>query len=932
MRNLGLGNKAGFFIIAATYLHGFPSQAETLSGDTTHIDFTNKNISAVGSVTVTDASRYWPGLVFSDGNGTLDLGSGSSVTSTGFGTGDPTHTYAVYIRGNNNSFKADDLTVKAVGSGGRKYTIGVANDSVGVNDLSHMELTGLTSIDVTSNQTVSGILSQCLPLASSGGTTGCNSAGLNYIKAEDLLITLQGGEASRGIESAGLGLSYRNASLTSSVKNDNAYSYGLYSLNGYLTSSGNTSLRLSGEGKTQQVIGIYASGKNLYNNNTLSLSLDGSAEITLSAAATSTGSTFRGVMADNANARLNDTSVVFNNQATTESSNNFYGIYSRRGSVTVEGNYSADFSDYASKAKSVVYLYAPDNGNIQLNKNVSLGSERTKDEAFYAMYASNGASINVNDGKLTSYGIIESSNAQINANAGDNSYIWGRTSVKNGGQVNLTLSGQRSVWDMTANSSLTDLALNQSTLNFLNDGASFKTLSVAGDYSGQNGLIVINTQLGDDASPTDRLEIAGNTSGRTYVAVNNIGGQGADTINGIELITVGGNSDGTFEQSGRIVAGLYDYFLVRGQDSATEKNWYLTSALSPVTPVNPDPEPDPQNDPIPDPKPEPAPADRVVRPESGSYLANRVAANTMFITRLHDRLGETQYTDVLTGERRVTSLWLRQVGGHNRFRESSEQLKTQSNRYVAQMGGDIAQWYGNGNSRLHLGLMAGYGNSQNNTQSSLTHYRSRGQVEGYSVGAYGTWYANEANKTGAYLDGWIQYGWFKNQVNGDGLATEKYRSKGISSSLEGGYSFKVGEKAHDSYWLQPKAQVVWMGIKADDHREENGSMAADGSSGNLLTRLGLRAYAQGRHDSDADKQRLFQPFVEINWLHLMRDFAVEIGGEENRQVGAKDVGEVKLGVEGQINANFNVWGNVAQQIGADGYSDTSAQFGVKYLF
>lgn len=34
----------------------------------------------------------------------------------------------------------------------------------------------------------------------------------------------------------------------------------------------------------------------------------------------------------------------------------------------------------------------------------------------------------------------------------------------------------------------------------------------------------------------------------------------------------------------------------------------------------------------------------------------------MFITRLHDRLGETQYTDALTGEQRVTSLWMRR--GH----------------------------------------------------------------------------------------------------------------------------------------------------------------------------------------------------------------------------------------------------------------------------
>ncbi|MHA6637014.1 autotransporter outer membrane beta-barrel domain-containing protein, partial [Citrobacter farmeri] len=68
------------------------------------------------------------------------------------------------------------------------------------------------------------------------------------------------------------------------------------------------------------------------------------------------------------------------------------------------------------------------------------------------------------------------------------------------------------------------------------------------------------------------------------------------------------------------------------------------------------------------------------RPETGSYLANTLAANTLFTTRLHDRLGETQYTDALTGEQKVTSLWMRHIGGHNRFKDSSGQISTQSNR------------------------------------------------------------------------------------------------------------------------------------------------------------------------------------------------------------------------------------------------------------
>lgn len=47
---------------------------------------------------------------------------------------------------------------------------------------------------------------------------------------------------------------------------------------------------------------------------------------------------------------------------------------------------------------------------------------------------------------------------------------------------------------------------------------------------------------------------------------------------------------------------------------------------------------------------------------------NLMAANTLFNLTQHDRLGETQYTDILTGEKKVTSLWLRNEGGNQNNR------------------------------------------------------------------------------------------------------------------------------------------------------------------------------------------------------------------------------------------------------------------------
>lgn len=118
-------------------------------------------------------------------------------------------------------------------------------------------------------------------------------------------------------------------------------------------------------------------------------------------------------------------------------------------------------------------------------------------------------------------------------------------------------------------------------------------LVVKGNYHGNNGQLVMNTVLNGDDSVTDKLVVEGDTSGTTAVTVNNAGGTGAKTLNGIELIHVDGKSEGEFVQAGRIVAGAYDYTLARGQ-GANSGNWYLTSGSdSPELQPEPDPMPNP---------------------------------------------------------------------------------------------------------------------------------------------------------------------------------------------------------------------------------------------------------------------------------------------------------------------------------------------------
>lgn len=672
----------------------------------------------------------------------------------------------------------------------------------------------------------------------------------------------------------------------------------------------------------------------------------------------------------------------------TTSGSNAHGVYAgRKGEINLN---NTDITTTGNGANGI-YAYAnSDFSRVNLGGNTTIKVTGNNAYAMYA-YQSKGlirswdaatdtASSGIYDieGNLyaRSSGIIDLTMDDGSQFVGiaNSSQLENTTSLR--ATINLNMNGANSEWTMTGNSVVSTLTLNQATLRYSADGVSrddestFKTLTVMGNYTGTDALLVLNTVLEGDDSFTDKLIVKGDTSGNTNVGINNIGGVGDLTLNGIEIVDVEGVSDGTFTKAGRIVAGGYDYDVVKNAS-----NWYLTSQLSPVEP-EPEPEPEPENpdpvdpptppgpvdpvdppappgpvdpvepptppgpvDPVDPPAPPepplppaPEPGEHQYRPEFGSYLANNYAANTLFITRLHDRLGETQYTDILTGEQKVTSMWMRNVGGHMRFTDGSKQLKTQANRYVLQIGGDLAQWSSDGLDRWHLGVMAGYANQKSKTHNTHNGYASRGHVNGYSAGVYATWYANEADKTGTYLDSWVLYNWFDNTVQGDHLASEKYKSDGITASIEGGYTFLIGESERTSYWLQPKAQVTWMDVQADSHRESNGTQVKDKTDGNLMTRLGVRAYLKGHNAIDDGKDREFQPFVEANWLHNTHNQSVQMGAIRDEISGTKNIGELKVGVEGQINPRLQVWGNVAQQVGDNSYSDTAAMLGVKYSF
>jgi autotransporter family porin len=868
--------------------------------------------------------------------GTLNLGSGSVIhanyesahpgdrtvsgiliSSTFDGTGVPTQGKGTFIAANLN------LDVSNHGDDQEAYGLN------GMQDDAFIELSGKTDINISST-------------GFDGFSTGINAATGTRVTAEDLDVTATApGQATGIFSQAGKPKLQPGVAKTSEVVYRDAdidlvagtSTGGVIASGGKITATGDTLITAvtnnsggDGNGFIQMdYLGVSAETDS---QGKATVQLKSGADNTLQNGVYTIGAAqFTG----------NDVNVHIDTQGHRLTQGN--GLYATgngtagvAGKIDINGTLEIDVVDN-SHSGTYHFIRAEQGGEITLNGSTFLGLAYNDANATAILATNAGSQVIVNPQQIQIVGTIEATDAgRIDLNANNVSQITGGFVTGTGGISNLSLA-DHSVWNMTKNSQLTNLALDDSTLNFRHDDmemrkltrdvTTFKTLTVDSNYVGNNGSIVMNTQLGDDNSPTDRLIVKGSTSGTTNVKVVNSGGTGGHTINGIELITVGGTSAGEFRQDGRIVAGAYDYTLQRG-NGLNAKNWYLSNELPGVAPAQPDPTV--PSDPV-------FPRERAVRPEAGLYAMNLQAANTMFNTRLQDRLGETHYVDALTGENAVTSMWLRNVGGHTRQHDSSDQLAMQANRYVMQLGGDIAQWSSDNTDRYHLGLMAGYANQKARAENQRNGNRADSRVSGYSVGLYGTWLQDNTTHEGAYVDTWAQYSWFDNTVTGHGLKSEEYDSDGFTASVESGYTWKLADiSERTELYIQPKAQITWMGVKADEHKEVNGTRVNSKGDGNVQTRVGVRLFGNGHNKLDDGKDRTFQPFVEVNWIHNTKDFSTSLNGENVNLAGTRNIGELKTGVEGQLTKNVSLWGNVSQQVGDKSYSDTSAMVGIKASF
>ncbi|EGU9663141.1 autotransporter outer membrane beta-barrel domain-containing protein [Salmonella enterica] len=498
------------------------------------------------------------------------------------------------------------------------------------------------------------------------------------------------------------------------------------------------------------------------------------------------------------------------------------------------------------------------------------------------------------------------------------------------------------------------------------------TLTIAGNYTGNDGHLYLNTQLGDDSSPTDKLIVTGDTAGSTTLHITNVNGLGAQTVNGIEVIEVGGQSDGDFTlYKGHVDINAWTYTLK--QDGG---DWYLRSEsddvpddggdvtppddggdvtppddggdvtppddggdVTPpddggdVTPpddggeVTPPDDggdvtpPDDGGDITPPDGGDATPVTPQYRADIGAYLGNQWMARNLQMQTLYDREG-SQYRSA------DGSVWMRFKAGKAESQAVNGNVDIDSDYSQFQLGGDILTW-SDGAQSVTVGLMGSYINastdSTGNRGSDGSRFSANGSVDGYNLGLYATWFADAQSHRGAYIDSWYQYGAYNNSVDNDGLSASRYDSAAHAVSLETGYRYDITLSNRNTVSLTPQAQVTWQRYSADTVIDDGGTRISGQNDDSWTTRLGVRV--DGKLYKESGR---IQPFMEVNWLHASDNASATFGDAKVSQDLPNDRAEVKVGIQANVSERLSVYAQAAGQKGKNDYGDASFSLNMRY--
>ncbi|NPD59569.1 autotransporter outer membrane beta-barrel domain-containing protein [Klebsiella aerogenes] len=451
------------------------------------------------------------------------------------------------------------------------------------------------------------------------------------------------------------------------------------------------------------------------------------------------------------------------------------------------------------------------------------------------------------------------------------------------------------------------------------DNSVGNNFTINGDYTGSAGSqIVMNSTLGEDSSPTDHLSITGSSYGQSGVSIANIGGLGAQTVNGMEIVSVSGSSEAQLTLSKPVVAGAYEYGLYQHDNG----NWYLESKATPSDDPSDDTDDgDSGSDSGTDGDSDNGSntdsgsntdnggqsAPEVMAPEVGAYLGNYLAAQGMFLHKRDDR-------DQLTFRNEDNlNTWMYVKGRYHENDAGGDKVSYDTTTTVLQVGSDFMSKPMD-KGILRAGGMFGAGQAKTDSDAKHNVRDAQGKVDGFNVGLYATWQEDPKLRLGSYIDTWASYSWYNNTVTSN-RNNEKYDSKGFAASVEVGHAWVIPSDNARTWKIEPQAQMIYSYLDQENHTDPDGVRVTTLDNNSLFGRLGVKSSYFEQQDVKA-----WQPYVAVNWLKGAGQNDLAFNGEKVSNDTPDDRGQLELGITGNVNETTTLSLRASGEWGENSYA------------
>lgn len=501
----------------------------------------------------------------------------------------------------------------------------------------------------------------------------------------------------------------------------------------------------------------------------------------------------------------------------------------------------------------------------------------------------------------------------------------------------------------------------------------YHALTVSGNYVGNDGLLVLNTELGGDGSPSDRLILdGGHASGTTHVAINNTGsGQAYTEKDGIRIIdAINGatSEEDAFRLASETRSGALSYRLFRGDLAKQDlESWYLRNQfiVEPEIPVDPDPitPEDPlipvlPEDPVnpvtpPDaprtgttlpltPPPSVLPAGEypVIGPAIATYGVVQPMARELGMVTLGTRDQRSGDGAMLIndGQPSQTSFWTRLIASNiDHSWQAYAAPSAKGSVDGLQLGADLWQQSAITGHRDRLGFYVGQSRASVSvsglvTNDAGTQYvrteTGKVKLNATALGLY--WTHNTEDQ--AWLDATAQITRYRGSAESASgrLDAEGY---GYIASLEAGYPFALSSLVN-GFTLEPQAQLIWQQTRFKEAQDHQSSVAFGNVSG-LTGRVGLRA----QWHVETGSGNFIEPFVSLNYWQDWEGKATTVYDDLDRAPLASSGGRVSAdaGVTTGLTQALKLYGNLGYQTststsGLQDRDSYQAVVGLRYSF